>query len=74
MLLVELIARCEAVGARQMVAVIGDSANTASIALHAALGFRAAGRIESAGWKFERWLDVVLMQRVLGRGSATPAP
>jgi phosphinothricin acetyltransferase len=57
-----------------MVAVIGDSANTASIALHAALGFRDAGRIESAGWKFDRWLDVVLMQRGLGRGDASPAP
>jgi phosphinothricin acetyltransferase len=74
LLLIELLARCEAAGARQMVAVIGDSANTASIALHAALGFRDAGRIESAGWKFDRWLDVVLMQRGLGRGDASPAP
>lgn len=73
LLLIELMARCEAAGARQMVAVIGDSANTASIALHAALGFRSAGRIEAAGWKFERWLDVVLMQRGLGHGSSRPA-
>jgi L-amino acid N-acyltransferase YncA len=71
-LLAELIARCEALGARQMVAVIGDSANTASIRLHAAQGFRSAGRIAAAGWKFERWLDVVFMQRSLGPGQATP--
>jgi phosphinothricin acetyltransferase len=73
LLLVELIARCEAAGARQMVAVIGDSANVASIALHAALGFTHSGRLAHVGWKFGRWLDVVLMQRVLGRGPASPA-
>jgi L-amino acid N-acyltransferase YncA len=73
-LLAELIARCEAWGARQMVAVIGDSANTASISLHARLGFRHAGRVEQVGWKFGRWLDVVFMQRALGPGAAAPAP
>jgi phosphinothricin acetyltransferase len=73
LLLAELIARCEAWGARQMVAVIGDSANAASIALHAKLGFRHAGRVEHVGWKFERWLDVVFMQRPLGCGAAAPA-
>lgn len=71
-LMAELIARCEACGARQMVAVIGDSANLASIKLHARLGFRDAGRIDHVGWKFGRWLDVVFMQRALGPGAATP--
>ena len=74
LLLAELLARCEALGARQMLAVIGDSANAASIALHRALGFEAAGRIQGAGWKFDRWLDVVLMQKALGMGSTTGAP
>jgi len=73
LLLAELIARCEAWGARQMVAVIGDSANAASIALHARLGFRHAGRVEQVGWKFGRWLDVVFMQRALGSGGSAPA-
>lgn len=72
LLLAELIARCEAAGARQMLALIGDAANAASIGVHAALGFRAAGVLHAAGWKFERWLDVVVMQRALGRGDAAP--
>jgi phosphinothricin acetyltransferase len=71
-LLAELVGRCEALGARQMVAVIGDSANVASIELHRRLGFAPAGLLPSAGWKFDRWLDVVLMQRALGPGSTTP--
>lgn len=73
-LLAELIARCESWGARQMVAVIGDSANTPSINLHARLGFRHAGRVDHVGWKFGRWLDVVFMQRALGPGATAPAP
>jgi len=72
LLMAELVARCEAWGARQMIAVIGDSANTASIALHERLKFRHAGRIEHVGWKFGRWLDVVFMQRTLGPGASTP--
>ena len=72
-LLAELIARCEAWGARQMLAVIGDSANAASIRLHRAWAFAHAGRVEHVGWKFGRWLDVVLMQRALGPGAAAPA-
>lgn len=72
-LLAELIARCETWGARQMVAVIGDSANTPSIGLHARLGFRHTGCLERVGWKFGRWLDVVFMQRALGSGATTPA-
>jgi phosphinothricin acetyltransferase len=73
LLLAELIARSEALGARQMLAVIGDSANTGSIALHAALGFNRSGVLKSAGWKFGRWLDVVLMQRELGLGDTIAA-
>jgi len=58
-------------GFRQMIAVIGDSENIASLALHAALGFTHTGTFASVGFKFGRWLDSVLMQRPLGPGSAT---
>jgi len=58
-------------GFRQMIAVIGDSAQTPSIELHRALGFRPIGNIENVGFKFDRWLDSVLMQRALGPGAAT---
>ena len=71
LLLRELLARCEAAGARQMLAVIGDSGNDGSIGVHRALGFAHAGTIAAAGWKFDRWLDVVVMQRQLGAGAAT---
>ena len=74
LLLAELLARCEAAGARQMLAVIGDSANAGSIGVHRALGFAATGTIKAAGWKFDRWLDVVIMQKSLGFGATTPAP
>ena len=73
LLLAELLARCEAAGARQMLAVIGDSANAASIGLHRALGFEPAGTLRAAGWKFERWLDVVILQKRLGHGADAPA-
>ncbi len=73
LLLAELIARCEAAGARQMLAVIGDAANAGSIGVHTALGFQHTGMLKSAGWKFGRWLDVVLMQRPLGEGDSTAA-
>ncbi|MGI9128520.1 MAG: GNAT family N-acetyltransferase [Roseomonas sp.] len=69
-LLGAVIARCAAAGFRQMVAVIGDSANAASIALHQRAGFTQAGLIQAAGWKHGRWVDSVLMQRALGLGSA----
>lgn len=72
LLLAELIARCEAAGARQMLAVIGDSANAGSIGVHRRLGFEHVGVMKSAGWKFDRWLDVVIMQRALGRGDSEP--
>lgn len=68
LLLAELVARCEARALRQMLAVIGDSANQASIGLHRALGFQPAGILRASGWKFERWLDVVILQRELGPG------
>ena len=67
-LLAELLAQCEARGARQMLAVIGDAANAGSVGVHRACGFEPAGTFKSAGWKFERWLDVVLMQKPLGEG------
>ena len=68
LLLTELISRCEAAGARQMLAVIGDSDNLGSIGVHRSLGFTTTGLLKSSGWKFGRWLDVVLMQRQLGSG------
>ncbi|HEY6133199.1 MAG TPA: GNAT family N-acetyltransferase [Rubrivivax sp.] len=74
LLLAELIARCEALGARQMLAVIGDSANVASIGVHRSLGFQPTGVFNAAGWKFGRWLDVVLMQRALGAGQTSDPP
>jgi phosphinothricin acetyltransferase len=69
-LLAELIRLCEQAGKRQMLAVIGDSANAGSIALHARLGFRHAGVLQASGWKHGRWLDTVLMQRLLGPGQS----
>jgi L-amino acid N-acyltransferase YncA len=68
LLLAELLAQCEARGARQMLAVIGDSANAGSIGVHRACGFEDAGLFKAAGWKLGRWLDVVLMQKSLGEG------
>jgi L-amino acid N-acyltransferase YncA len=73
-LLDELIRRCEVQGLRQMIAVIGDSRNTASIGLHSACGFRFAGLLRASGWKFDRWLDTVMMQRELGDGDQQPPP
>jgi phosphinothricin acetyltransferase len=70
-LLSELIRGCEALGYRQLVAVIGDSAHTASIALHQAHGFLRVGTLRSVGFKFGRWVDSVIMQRSLGAGDAT---
>ncbi len=70
-LLEELIRRCEAAGARQMFAVIGDSANAGSIGVHTALGFERVGVVKSCGWKFDRWLDIVLMEKSLGEGDST---
>jgi L-amino acid N-acyltransferase YncA len=71
-LLGELIARCEGLGYRQLVAVIGDTANTASMKLHASHGFLRVGTLRSVGFKFHRWVDSVLMQRPLQPGDGTP--
>lgn len=70
-LLAELLHRSAAAGYRQMVAVIGDSANHASIGLHAAMGFAQVGCLRSVGFKFGRWVDSVLMERALGPGDTT---
>lgn len=70
-LLAELMAQCARAGMRKMVAVIGDADNAASIGLHRALGFQHLGTMQACGWKFERWLDIVLMERVLGLGART---
>lgn len=70
-LLAELCLQAERAGVRKMLAVIGDSANAGSIGVHSALGFTHAGVLKSCGWKFERWLDVVLMEKVLGNGDTT---
>jgi L-amino acid N-acyltransferase YncA len=72
-LLDHLIAASEARGFRQMIAVIGDSDQKPSIALHEAAGFRLVGTLASVGYKHQRWLDSVLMQRALGPG-ATRGP
>ena len=73
-LIEELLVRCAAAGARQMLAVIGDSANAASIGVHRRCGFAPVGTMHAVGLKFGRWLDVVFMQRALGAGAATPPP
>ena len=70
-LLQALIVESEKRGFRQMLAVIGDSANTPSIELHRGAGFRMVGAFENAGFKFGRWLDSVMMQRALGPGAST---
>lgn len=69
--LAELIARCTALNYRQIIAVIGDSANAASIGVHASLGFVRAGNLRSTGYKFGRWVDSVYMQLPLGAGDGT---
>lgn len=70
-ILSELIARCAALNYRQVIAVIGDSGNAASIGLHASLGFVRAGTLRSSGFKFSRWVDTVLMQLPLGAGDGS---
>ncbi len=71
-LLAELLARCEAVGVRKVMAVVGDSANAGSVGVHRALGFTQVGTIESCGWKFGAWRDIVIMQKTLGPGDTQP--
>jgi phosphinothricin acetyltransferase len=71
-LLTQLIGECEARDFRQMIAVIGDSAQLPSIALHQSLGFRQVGMLTAVGFKFGRWIDSILMQRALGKSATTP--
>ena len=71
-LLRQLIETCTGLGKRQMIAVIGDSGNAASIALHRACGFELTGIFHAIGFKHGRWVDSVLMQRALGPGSSAP--
>jgi L-amino acid N-acyltransferase YncA len=71
-LLRELIRECEARGFRQMVAVVGNSANTGSLRVHEAQGFVHVGTLGCVGYKFGQWVDTVLMQRALGEGAASP--
>jgi len=68
-LMAELMGQAERAGVRKLIAVIGDSANAGSIGVHRSAGFRHVGILEAAGWKFDRWLDVVLMDRSLGMGN-----
>ena len=69
-LLAELAAQAQAAGVRKLIAVIGDSANAGSIGVHRSVGFEQVGVLKSCGWKFERWLDVVLMEKTLGAGNS----
>jgi phosphinothricin acetyltransferase len=67
-MLAELNSQAERAGVRKMIAVIGDSANLGSIGVHLSTGFQHVGKLKSCGWKFGRWLDVVLMDKPLGLG------
>ena len=71
-LLAELMARFEAAGIRKVMAIIGDSANTGSVGIHLALGFKQVGIVDSCGWKFGAWRDIVIMQKPLGLGDTQP--
>lgn len=71
-LLAELCLQAERAGIRKMIAVIGDSGNQGSIGVHATVGFTSVGILHAAGWKFDRWLDVVLMEKALGLGDSAP--
>ena len=71
LLLEELMAQAERAGVRKLIAVIGDSANHGSIGVHKACGFTPVGTLAQCGWKFDRWLDVILMDKALGMGGAT---
>ena len=74
-LLAELATQAENVGVRKLIAVIGDSANKASIAVHLSLGFSHVGVIKSCGWKLDQWRDVVMMDKSLGLGdNSAPQP
>ncbi len=71
-LLAELLARCEAVGIRKVMAIVGDSTNAGSVGVHRAVGFTQVGTINSCGWKFGAWRDIVIMEKTLGLGDTQP--
>ncbi len=71
-LLAELSAQAERAGVRKLIAVIGDSSNLGSVGVHRATGFTDVGVLKACGWKFGRWLDVVLMEKSLGLGDSAP--
>lgn len=74
-LLAELMVQAENAGVRKLIAVIGDSANQGSVGVHLSAGFTHVGIIKSCGWKFNRWLDVVMMDKALGLGdTCAPRP
>ena len=70
-LLAELCAAAERAGVRKLIAVIGDSHNAASIGVHSSCGFTSAGFIKNCGWKFDQWLDIVLMEKDIGQAAQT---
>lgn len=72
LLLAELVAVLERSGIRKVMAVIGDSANAGSVGVHRALGFEHIGTVKACGWKFGRWLDIVLMEKAIGEADRTP--
>ena len=71
LLLTALCEQAQAAGVRKLIAVIGDSANAGSIGVHRALGFQDVGVVKSCGWKFGRWLDIVLMDKPLGEADGS---
>jgi L-amino acid N-acyltransferase YncA len=73
-LLSQIVSRCEALAARQLIAVIGDSKNAGSIGLHRKCGFEHAGTLKAVGYKLGRWVDIVFMQRPLNGGDSSPPP
>lgn len=72
-LLAELASQAEKIGVRKLIAVIGDSKNLGSIGVHRSVGFTDVGVLKSCGWKFDQWLNVVLMEKALGLGDTAPA-
>src|SRR5438105_6989007 len=74
LLLTELMRQAETAGVRKLIAVIGDSGNAGSIAVHKTLGFESVGVIRNCGWKFNRWLDITIMDKAIGDGATTAAP
>jgi phosphinothricin acetyltransferase len=68
LLLTELCRKAEAAGIRKLIAIIGDSANAGSIGVHSSVGFHSVGVVKACGWKFNRWLDIVMMEKALGHG------